>query len=153
MTLYLLSYYDPKDHDLKVGCLVITHLICNSILPCVSNPDGQYQEERQYRSTFSLPSQEDCYPTTTGDEYSSESSTGWDRSYCCCSDASTAADGEHHEGNASANLSGTLGDALGASGNSSRMTWMTTTTTSTTATNSTPGQAPGIHESQATYLL
>jgi hypothetical protein len=30
---------------------------------------------------------------------------------------------------------------------------MTTTTTSTTATNSTPGQAPGIHESQATYLL
>jgi hypothetical protein len=148
----LLSYYDPTDHNLKVGCLVTTRLICNSILPYISNPDGQYQEGRRYRSTCSHPSSEDCYPTTTRDESSVEPSTDWNRSYSCRSVASGATDGEYHDGNVSADSSGTSGDALGASGNPARTAGTTATTTSTT-TSSTPGQAPGIHESQATHIL
>jgi hypothetical protein len=52
-------------------------------------------------------------------------------------------------------MANTMTETRNAIGDETRTTRMTatTTTTSTTTTSSTPGQAPGIHESQATQIL
>jgi hypothetical protein len=81
--------------------------------------------------------------------------TGWDRSSGRRSDADAAIDGKYYDGNARSDVVGTSGDVPGetgdATGNETRTTGTVATTTTTTS--STPGQAPGIHESRVTHVL
>jgi hypothetical protein len=67
---------------------------------------------RRNRSTFQPPQQED-YQTTANKNESSKSSTGWDQSSGCHSDANTTGNGKHDERNAKSDEARTPGDALG----------------------------------------